>query len=142
MASRFSTSGKPWRKRVSDSPYTDWPLHRSRCRQATTSDTWRGGGHIETQSFALNAFALPEFGEKELAKLTYDELVKWHRHLATLPARLRSGSKPQKFRHTENDPERLRVRRVSANRILAQFRAALNLAFKHGKVPSDSHGGA
>ena len=82
--------------------------------------------HRDTE-LRLNAFALPAFGEKELAKLTYDELVEWHRNLALLPARLRSGSKPQKFRYTEDDPERIRMRRVSANRILAQFRAALNL---------------
>ena len=86
----------------------------------------------------LNAFAIPVFGDKEVARLTYDELTAWHRGLATMPARLRSGSKPQKHRHDEGDPERIRGRKVSANRILAQFRAALNLAFTHGKVPSDS----
>ena len=58
-------------------------------------------------------------------------------NLATLPARIRSGSKPQRVRHTGDDPERIRGRKVSANRILAQFRAALNMAFNHGKVPSD-----
>lgn len=73
----------------------------------------------------LNAFALPTFGKTEVAKLTYDELTAWHRELATMPARLRSGSKPQKFRFAEDDPERIRGRKVSANRILAQFRAAL-----------------
>jgi integrase len=86
----------------------------------------------------LNAFALPVFGNTEVARLAYDDLVKWHRDLALSPARLRSGSKPQKLRHSGDDPERIRGRKVSANRILAQFRAALNLAFNHGKVPSDS----
>ena len=93
--------------------------------------------HRDTE-LRLSAFALPAFGGKELAKLTYEELAEWHRNLALLPARLRSGSNPQKFRYAEDDPERVRGRRVSANRILSQIRAALNLAFSHGKVPSDS----
>jgi integrase len=86
----------------------------------------------------LNAYVLPIFGDTEVARLTYDDLVKWHRDLAASPARLRSGRQPQRVRETGDDPERIRGRKVSANRILAQFRAALNLAFNHGKVPSDA----
>ena len=93
--------------------------------------------HRDTQ-LRLSAFALPAFGDKEVAKLTYEELAEWHRNLALLPARLHSGGNPQRFRHTENDPERVRMRRVSANRILSQLRSALNFAFTHGKTPSDS----
>ena len=74
----------------------------------------------------------------EVANLKYDDLVKWHRDLAASPARLRSGRKPQKVRELGDDPERIRGRKVSANRILAQFRAALNMAFNHGKVPSNA----
>ena len=93
--------------------------------------------HRDTE-LRLNAFVLPVFGSTEVERLAYDDLVEWHHDLALMPARLRSGKKPQKLRHADGDPEKIRGRKVSANRILAQFRAALNLAFNHKKVSSDS----
>ena len=37
-----------------------------------------------------------------------------------------------------SDHEVQRRRKSSANRVMTNFKAALNLAFKHGKVPSDT----
>ena len=96
------------------------------------------GSHRDTR-LRLNAFVIPKFGGMEVSALTYYDLTDWHRKLASSPARIRSGSsKPQRVRHAGDDTERKRARMVSANRILGQFRAALNHAFKGGEVPSDS----
>src|SRR5262249_10819454 len=49
------------------------------------------------------------------------------------------GAATQNYRQVDmSDPEVQRQRRSSANRIMTNLRAALNLAFKHGKVSSDS----
>ena len=87
----------------------------------------------------LDAYALPAFGEKHVDKLTSDQIKAWHRNLAKAPKRVRThkGEK-QKTRAIDlDDAEAVRRRKVSANRILGLLKAALNHAFREGKVPSD-----
>jgi integrase len=87
----------------------------------------------------LHAYALPAFGEKHVDKLRSDQIKAWHRNLAKAPKRVRThkGAK-QKTRAIDlDDPEAARRRKVSANRILGLLKAALNHAFREGKVPSD-----
>jgi len=86
----------------------------------------------------MEAHALPRLGKIEVASLTAEKLRKWHADLARKPPRLRSKSGEQKFRPLEDDEEALRRRRASANRCLAQLKAALNLAWREGKTPSDT----
>ncbi len=86
----------------------------------------------------MEAHALPRLGKLEVASLTADKLRKWHADLARKPPRLRSKpGEQQKYRPLRDDEEALRRRRASANRCLAQLKAALNLAWREGKVPSD-----
>ena len=86
----------------------------------------------------MEAHALPQLGKLEVASLTADRLRKWHAGLARKPPRLRSKpGKAQKYRILANDEDSLRRRRASANRCLAQLKAALNLAWREGKTPSD-----
>ena len=86
----------------------------------------------------MEAHALPQLGKIEVASLTADRLRKWHAGLARKPPRLRSKpGKAQKYRPLADDEDSLRRRRASANRCLAQLKAALNLAWREGKVPSD-----
>ena len=81
---------------------------------------------------------LPQLGKIEVAALTADRLRKWHAGLARKPPRLRSKQgKTQQYRVLADDEDSLRRRRASANRCLAQLKAALNLAWREGKVPSD-----
>jgi integrase len=87
----------------------------------------------------MEAHALPQLGKIEVASLTADRLRKWHAGLARKPPRLRSKpGKPQNYRPLADDEDSLRRRRASANRCLAQLKAALNLAWREGKVPSDT----
>ena len=58
--------------------------------------------------------------------------------MARKPLRLRSKvGKDQKYRPLLGDEDSIRRRRASANRCLAQLKAALNLGWREGKAPSD-----
>jgi len=75
-----------------------------------------------------NAHILPLLGDRFIADLTTDQLQKWHSDLASSPKR-RGGQVTTK--------EQERARKASANRVFTMLKAALNHAFKRGKVASD-----
>lgn len=84
--------------------------------------------------YAAEAFILPRFGKVEVANLTADAIRKWHNELAKTPARVRT--KKGKAQRTRESTDR--QRKSTANRILTVFKAALNRAWRDGKVPSDA----
>jgi integrase len=92
----------------------------------------------------LEAYALPVFGETRVDKLTADAIREWHRDLAEAPKRVRTkaGARPNTKAIDLQDPDLVadaqRARKVSANRILGQLKAALNFAFTEGRVASDA----
>jgi integrase len=85
------------------------------------------------------AFILPTLGDIEVQALTTEQLRKWHIALTKTPARVRSknGGK-QRYRKRTNDDDSIRRRQVSANRTLTALKAALNLAWREGRTPSDA----
>ena len=85
------------------------------------------------------AFIYPKLGDTEVGSLTADALRKWHAGLTKEPPRKRTrkGAK-QQYREFSGDDEAVRRRRASANRTLTILKAALNRAWREGKVPSDS----
>jgi integrase len=89
--------------------------------------------------YAANAFILPALGNVEIGTLTTDQIRSWQAKVARAPARIRTkpGQK-QKFKEGAADPEQTRRRKSSANRILTVLKAALNRAWRDGKVRSDS----
>jgi integrase len=99
----------------------------------------RGGRAVKTVGDTLKAHVLPRFGSIQVAKLTTRQFQDWHRSLAEMPRRLRTrpGAPQQYAKYDVNDPEAVRVRRATANRVLTYFRAALTLAWRNGLVPSD-----
>ncbi len=99
----------------------------------------RGGRAADTLDYAFRGHVLPVFGETLVAKLTARAIQDWHWRLAERPRRVRTQrGKSQKFRPLDlNNPELLRRRRASANRILTHFRSALNRAWRSGLVPLD-----
>jgi len=91
----------------------------------------------ETETSA-NAFILPQLGAEQVKALSAAQLRQWHAAIAASPPRLRTRpGRKQNVRDTSDDPEALRRRRASANRILTVLKAALNHAWREGKVPSD-----
>jgi integrase len=88
--------------------------------------------------YRAQALIIPALGNIEVAALTTDEIQTWLSSLARAPARLRTR-KGERQRHREpvEGDETKRRRRSSANRTLTILKAALNRAWRAGKVPSD-----
>jgi len=82
-------------------------------------------------SYNFKAHVLPELGSLRVEALTADRLRRWHHALAEAPARLRGGHK----REATTDDEK-RARKVTANRLLKDLKAALNRALEDGLVQS------
>ena len=102
----------------------------------------RGGKDLKGLETTINAHILPKLGERRVADLTAGTIRGWHRALATAAPRVRVSMKPNAPKVTPkpvaaDDVEGHRARRASANRILTVLKAALNLAYGDGKVPSD-----
>jgi integrase len=75
----------------------------------------------------------PELGNVKVSTLTSTRLRQWRDALAAAPPRTRRGD----FRPAPSTEDGRRARKVSTNRTLTVLRAALNLAFREGKVESD-----
>lgn len=78
-----------------------------------------------------------ELGDLQVEDLNPGRLRRWHQKIAATPPRRRSrkGSEPKEGRL--ETPEDHRRRKVTANRALAVLKAALNMAYREAKVPSD-----
>ena len=74
---------------------------------------------------------MPELGDIDCETLTRKTIREWHERLAEQPRRLRQ--KPG-----ATDPEAVRRRKSTANRILTILKAALNQAFMEERVSSDA----
>jgi integrase len=88
----------------------------------------------------VNTHIAPRLGEIQCERLTTAEIQKWLRELAASPALLRSpkGARKRNIRPLDKaDTEAVRRRRSSANRTLTVLKAALNRAWREGKVSSD-----
>ena len=89
--------------------------------------------------FRANAHIVPKLGTVECNQLTTKKLNDWLSTLASAPARLRPKRGKQQHREFDrDDPEAVRKRRVSANRVLIILRAALNHGFREGRIANDA----
>jgi integrase len=90
-------------------------------------------------SYRDNAFIRPVFGTVEVSKLTTNKIRSWLSDLAKQPPRLRTrNGEDQKFKKIGQDNEAKRRRQSSANRTFTVLKAALNHAWREGKVESDA----
>lgn len=86
----------------------------------------------------VDSLVIPRLGHLEVAALTPDVLREWLNDLADDPAKVRDQSKPlPKKPPLAHDAEAQRKRKASANRVRVLLFAALNMAFRDGKVSSD-----
>ncbi|MGH7040205.1 MAG: tyrosine-type recombinase/integrase [Stellaceae bacterium] len=98
----------------------------------------RGGKAADRLDCSAAAWIIPELGALPLARLTKKRVETWHRRIAATPARLRTRKgEAQKHREPDNDPEAVRRRRSTANRVLTILKAALNHAHREGRVAGD-----
>jgi integrase len=99
----------------------------------------RGGKCVAGTESVVRRNLLPQFGNVQVGKLTTRRLLDWHRGMAERPRYWRSkqGAEPNCAAFDPTDTEAVRRRRASANRALSYLKAALNLAWRSGAVPSD-----
>jgi integrase len=99
----------------------------------------RGGKGVEAVESVVRRNVLPDLGSLLVHKLTTRRLLNWHRGIAERPRNWRSrpGAEPNVAAFDPTDPEAVRRRRASANRVLTYLKAALNHAWRDGAVPSD-----
>ncbi len=93
-----------------------------------------GKRSVGTARISANAFIVPALGTVPVTRLTRDQLRTWHREIAAAPPRRRcKPDKPVKPVAASTDPEAVRRRRATANRILTNLKAVLNHARTDGK---------
>lgn len=81
---------------------------------------------------------LPNLGSLEVADLTAARLRTWHKGIAESPPLRRSAEGAAPNLGSLDTPEDRRKRRNTANRALSVLKAALNFAFREGRVGSDA----
>ncbi|MCB2013831.1 MAG: site-specific integrase [Sphingobium sp.] len=97
------------------------------------------GKDLDNTRRRIDAIIRPDMGHHEAARLETQAIVDWRNRLAASQARLRTAKgADQNFRETPDTEEARRRRKASANRILTILKAALNLAYRNGKIPSDN----
>ncbi len=95
------------------------------------------GGYQFTQS-AVAAHILPALGEIDCAKLTARRIQRWHEGTAATAPRVRTRAGAERKRgELADDPEAVRKRRSTANRLLTILKAALARAYAAGRIASD-----
>ena len=103
-------------------------------------DYFKGGDRLTDAKnrVVAEALILPRLGALEVAALVPDTLRAWLTDLAADPAKVRDPSKPlPKKPPVSDDADAIRKRKASANRVRILLFAALNMAFRDGKVASD-----
>lgn len=103
-----------------------------------TSYRRKGGKAADRTQSVIDALIIPPLGTIQVDKLSRRRIEEWHDGLAKTPRRLRTKpGQAQKFQTLDKDPEAIRRRRSSANRVLTILKAALNLAHHERKAASD-----
>ncbi len=81
----------------------------------------------------------PALGALAVDKLTTRKIREWHHALAAAPRRVRTKpGQEQQFAEHDDDPDAVRARRATANRILTVLKAALNHAFAERHAAADA----
>jgi integrase len=93
----------------------------------------------EDARYRAAALILPQLGDAEVGTLKTETIRAWLNKMVKQAPRLRTRKgKKQQHREMGDDPETLRRRKATANRTLTVLKAALNRAWRDGRVPSDT----
>jgi integrase len=99
----------------------------------------RGGKAERGVRNTIARHILPHLGNCEITSLNVSTIRTWHHALAAAPAHLRTSSKSTVANvRSTTGAEGQRARRSTANRVLTVLKAALNLTYRDGRVPSDN----
>jgi integrase len=131
----FAEMARPPEQAQPDRPYTVADCMRDYLAWYETHRKPSGYAFACTTS---KAHIEPSLGAIEVARLTTARMRDWHARLATAPARLRSKhGADQRHRPAPAHADGERARKATANRVLTVLKAALNHAFREGRVASD-----
>jgi len=83
----------------------------------------------------MRAHILPVLGKLEVRDLSTLKIRQWHQKIADSPPRRRTAAGDTQNTGTLATPEDRRKRKNTANRVLAVLKAALNMAYREGRVP-------
>jgi integrase len=96
------------------------------------------GKSVASTRAKVDAIVGPGLGHKIVAELTTAEISSWHRELAAAPAMIRTSPRAlTRNVRVAADPEAVRRRKSTANRYLTVLKAALNHAYREGRVNAD-----
>jgi integrase len=121
-------------------PAEDGPYTVRRCLEEYLEWLDRNRKSARDARYRAEALILPELGDTVCAELTAAELRKWRDATADKAPRLRV-KKGKEQRHRDIDPdddEARRRRKATANRTLTILKAALNKAWRDGRIDSDT----
>ncbi len=120
-------------------PASNGPYTVRRCVNEYLDWLDRNRKSAKDARYRAEALILPELGDITAAELTAAALRKWRDELADNAPRLRTRKdRPQNHREVDDsDDEAKRRRKATANRTLTILKAALNAAWREGKIPSD-----
>jgi integrase len=100
----------------------------------------RGSKGVRPDQYSAAARIRPALGNVEVRKLTPGRIRQWQAEMEKAPKLLR-GAKGATQRRTAavdtSNPDAMRARKASANRLLTILKAALTFAFQEGKAPTD-----
>ena len=100
----------------------------------------RGSKSVRKDRYQAEARIVAQLGAVDASKLTPKRIRDWHQAVASAAklVRTKKGKSKQKTRaFNSKNPEAVRKRRATANRLLTILKAALNHAFQEGRIPVD-----
>jgi integrase len=115
------------------------PYTVARCLEEYLQFMERDRKSAKDSRWRAEAYIIPELGDIACDDLSSERVRDWLHAAAQQPARVRSkqGAVQRYRKHDATDPEQRRQRRATTNRLLAILRAALNQAWREGKIESD-----
>lgn len=116
------------------------PLTVARATELYLAEFKVRGKSLHATEAVIRAHILPRLGPKLVTDLTTNSLKQWIHKIATSAPLARGAKGRTSVKHRQfdpSDPDALRKRRATANRVLNVFRAILNHAFREELVPSD-----
>ena len=99
----------------------------------------RGSKSVRKDRYQAEARIIAQLGAVDASKLTAKRIRDWHQAAASAAklVRTKKAAKQQTRAFDSKDPEEVRKRRATANRVLTILKAALNHAFQEGRIPVD-----
>jgi integrase len=100
----------------------------------------RGSKAVASDRHVAKSRILPHLGTIDVRRLTPRQISNWQNMIATAGklARGRVGDQTKSVTAVDvRDPDAVRARRATANRILTVLKAALNHAYQEGQIQSD-----